>query len=232
MLLWGNEKWILYTNVEWKKSLGKWNEPPPTTPKSSLHPEKLMLCILWEWKGVLYYELLPENQTVNSSEYFSQLYQLKAALDWKVLWYCESASHSVMSDSLRPHGYTVHGILQARKLEWVAFPFFPTQWSNPGLPHCRQVLYQLSHQGNPRILRVGSLSLLSGSSWPRNWNGVSCTADGFFTSWATREAHNISDIVDPCNTWMEWVFRGGGKRTGSWTHVEVESDFLLCLSVG
>jgi len=26
---------------------------------------------------------------------------------------------------------------------------FPTQGSNPGLPHCRQTLYRLSHQGNP-----------------------------------------------------------------------------------
>ena len=36
----------------------------------------------------------------------------------------ESESHSVVTDSLRSHGlYTVHGILQARILEWVAFPF-------------------------------------------------------------------------------------------------------------
>ena len=47
--------------------------------------------------------------------------------------------------------YTVYGILQVRILEWVAFPF-PTQGSNPGLPHCRQILYQLSHKGSPRIL--------------------------------------------------------------------------------
>ena len=26
---------------------------------------------------------------------------------------------------------------------------FPTQGSNPGLPHCRQMLYHLSHQGSP-----------------------------------------------------------------------------------
>jgi len=26
---------------------------------------------------------------------------------------------------------------------------FPTQGSNPGLPHCRQILYQLSYKGNP-----------------------------------------------------------------------------------
>ena len=29
---------------------------------------------------------------------------------------------------------------------------FPTQGSNPGLPHCRQILSQLSHKGSPRIL--------------------------------------------------------------------------------
>ena len=38
---------------------------------------------------------------------------------------------SVLSDSLRPHGFSVHGILQARILKWVAIPFskglFPTQ---------------------------------------------------------------------------------------------------------
>ena len=44
---------------------------------------------------------------------------------------------------------------QARILEWVAFPFpriFPTQELNPSLLHCRRILYQLSHKGNPRIL--------------------------------------------------------------------------------
>ena len=29
---------------------------------------------------------------------------------------------------------------------------FPTQGLNPGLPLCRQILYQLSHKGSPRIL--------------------------------------------------------------------------------
>jgi len=51
--------------------------------------------------------------------------------------------------------YTVLGILQAGILEWVAFPFswdLPNPGINPGLPHCRQILYQLSHKGSPRIL--------------------------------------------------------------------------------
>ena len=38
---------------------------------------------------------------------------------------------------------------------------FPTQGSNPSLPHCKQILYQLSHKGSPRIPKgVGSQSLL------------------------------------------------------------------------
>ena len=40
-----------------------------------------------------------------------------------ILGESESVSHSVMSDSLRPYE-RVHGILQARKLEWEAIPFF------------------------------------------------------------------------------------------------------------
>ena len=31
---------------------------------------------------------------------------------------------------------------------------FPTQGLNPGLPHCRQILYQLSHKGNPFVCKV------------------------------------------------------------------------------
>ena len=47
-----------------------------------------------------------------------------------------------------PVGYTVHGIPQARIREWVAVPF-PGDLPNPGLPHCGQILYQLSHKGKP-----------------------------------------------------------------------------------
>ena len=95
-------------------------------------------------------------------------------------------------------GSSVHGIFQARVLEWVAIALrlhgryirwnspgqntgvgdlsllrgiFPTQGSNPGLPHCRQILYQLSHKGSPRILEWVAYPFSSGSSWPRNRTG-------------------------------------------------------------
>ena len=62
-----------------------------------------------------------------------------------------------------PQGSSVHGILQARILEWVAIPFsdggggvagLPTQGSNPGLPHCRRILYCPSHQGTVDTLLI------------------------------------------------------------------------------
>ena len=79
-----------------------------------------------------------------------------------------------------PMDYTVRGILQARSgmgslslLQGI----FPTQGSNPGLLHCRQILYQLGHQGRRRILEWVAYSFSIGSFQPRNWTGVvSCIA--------------------------------------------------------
>ena len=106
----------------------------------------------------------------------------------------ESESHSVVSDSLRPHGlyspwnslgYNI-GMGSLSLLQRI----FPTQGMNPGLPHCRQVLYQLSHKGSPRILEWVAYPFSSGSSHLRNGTGVSCISCGFFTNWAIREALN------------------------------------------
>ena len=45
---------------------------------------------------------------------------------------------------------------------------FPTQGSKPGLPHCGQILYHLSHKGTPRILAWVAYPFSRGSSQPRN----------------------------------------------------------------
>ena len=50
---------------------------------------------------------------------------------------------------------------------------FPTLGSNPGLPHCRQILYQLSHQGSPRILEWVAYPFCRRSFPPRIQTAVS-----------------------------------------------------------
>ena len=59
---------------------------------------------------------------------------------------------------------------------------FTTQGWNPGLLHCRWILYQLSHKGNPRVLGWVPYSFSSRSSQPRNQSRVSCITGGFFTN--------------------------------------------------
>ena len=99
----GDKKWILYNNVEWKRSWGKRNETPPTTPKPGLHPKKVMLCVWWDWKGVLCYELLPENKTTNSNKHCSQLDQMKAALAEKRPELVNRKRIFFHQDNARPH---------------------------------------------------------------------------------------------------------------------------------
>ena len=98
-------------------------------------------------------------------------------------------------------GVGCHALLQG---------IFPTQGLNPGLPHCRQILYCLSHQGRifrrpcngkdhiamsqaqvcsptpgpigPRILEWVAYPFSRGSSPLKNQPRVSCIAGGFFTS--------------------------------------------------
>jgi len=104
----------------------------------------------------------------------------------------ESESFSIVFDSLWPHGLyspwnSPGQITDVGSLSLLQ-GIFPTQKSNPGPPHCRQILFQLSHKGSPRILELVAYPFSSGSSQPRNRTGVSCIAGGFYTNWAIREA--------------------------------------------
>ena len=120
-------------------------------------------------------------------------------------WWCFNSESEVKVKGAQscptlcdPMDCTVHGILQASILEWVAFPFSKgssqpsspilqadslpaepqgkpkntragslsllqwilTQESNQGILHCRQILYQLSHEGSP------------------DWSGLPCPSPG------------------------------------------------------
>ena len=92
---------------------------------------EMTLCWLWRtWKK----ENIREQETISKNK--------------------KSESHSVVSDSLQPHGlYSPwnspghtgvgsHSLLQG---------IFPTQGLNPGILRCRQVLYQLSHKGTSTL---------------------------------------------------------------------------------
>ena len=121
------------------------------------------------------------NKLINSYLKNSVCVHAKSLQSHPTLWDsvdCSLPGSSVHGDSPGKNtGEGCHALLQG---------IFPTQGSTPGLPHFRQVFYWPSHQGSPRILEWVAYPFSGGSSWPRNQTGVSCSAGGFFTSWATR----------------------------------------------
>ena len=76
---------------------------------------------------------------------------------------CAVLSHSVVSDSLRPYGLYSPEILQARMLEWIAFPF-PRNLPNPGIkprsPTLQADSLPAKPQGKSKNIGLGSLFLL------------------------------------------------------------------------
>ena len=102
----------------------------------------------------------------------------------KSITVCES--HSVRFDSLQPHGlYTVHGILQARILEWAAVPISRGS-SQPGIeprsPALQVDSLPVEPPRKPKNPGVGSLSLLQGIFPTQESNKGLLHSRGFFTS--------------------------------------------------
>ena len=91
-----------------------------------------------------------------------------------------SESCSVVSNFLWPHGLYSPWSYLGQNIEVGSLSLlqgiFPTQGSNPGLPHCRQILNQLSHNGSPRTPECVAYPFSSRSSWLRNRTRVSCIA--------------------------------------------------------
>ena len=96
------------------------------------------------------------NSKVKNRLSFSSSFTLRQKFDPKAIiwgqWKWKLLSHVWLCD---PMDYTVHGILLTGQNTGVGSlsllqGLFTTQGSNLGLPHCRWILYQLSHKRSPR----------------------------------------------------------------------------------
>ena len=142
-----------------------------------------------------------------------------------------------------PPGSSVYGILQARILEWVFHLFqgiFPIQGSNPGLLHCRWVLYCLSYQGSPLptlllllLSRFSRVRLCAtpqtvahkapsslGFSRQEHWSGLPLVT-GQILEYNQNLKQLSKDIpwidsVYLCGYWYWWNIRSQGKRYFHW----------------
>ncbi|GFY10726.1 mariner transposase [Trichonephila clavipes] len=102
----GDEKGVSNDNIVRKLSWSKRGEAVETVVKPELAVGKVLLCIWWDWKGIIYYEWLPYGQTLNSDLYCQQLDRLMLAIDQKLpeSAYKRGVFHQ---DNARPHSSVV-----------------------------------------------------------------------------------------------------------------------------
>ena len=171
--------YFFFSLLDTKASPYRWNfESHLVFPQIPLIKEDFSETL---YKGKKYKSKIRPSPPLPYLLYFSSWHLLTQT--WKRKWKPRA--------TLWPHGYSPWnspgqniGVCSLSFLHGI----FPTRGLNPGLPHCRQILYQLSHKGSPWILEWVAYPFSSRSSWPRNWTGVFCIEGKFFTNWAIREA--------------------------------------------
>ncbi|CAO4387804.1 unnamed protein product [Caenorhabditis nigoni] len=99
-LVTSDEKWIEYDNTVRKRQWLSTGEQAKTTPKPEIHGKKVMLCVWWNSKGLVYFEVLEKGQTVTADLYKRQLDQVQQSLRRLGV---DTSTTKFLHDNARPH---------------------------------------------------------------------------------------------------------------------------------
>ena len=90
------------------------NMPKPRV-KPDLHPRKTMICVWWDWEGMVHWKMLKRNATVNKKLYIAQLHCMNEAIRLKRPH--RQGQTILLHDNARPHvAQVIKAALQ--ELEW------------------------------------------------------------------------------------------------------------------
>ena len=63
------------------KQRKEWVAPgdmPKPRLKPDLHPRKIMICVWWDWEGMVHWKMFERNATINKELYVAQLHRVEA----------------------------------------------------------------------------------------------------------------------------------------------------------
>ena len=106
---------------------------------------------------------------------------------------------------------------------------FPTQGPNPGLLHCRRILYQLSHKGSPRILEWVAYPFSRRSSQPRVPHLGLPHCRQILSVWATRKA--LKSKWKNCKAWRHSTVTNDSSKILPLSPITVQLLQLLVVSL-
>jgi len=96
-LITGDEKWILYVNYKYKRQWLGAEQKGRETPKKEINTKKIMLSVWWNIRGVVHWELLPDDATMTAHLYCQQLDQVAGKLRGK------QTKIYYLHDNAKPH---------------------------------------------------------------------------------------------------------------------------------
>ena len=102
-LITGDEKWIVYNNVVRKRSWSRSVDTRNTIAKAESHQKKVMLSVWWDFKGIVFFELLPKNQTIDTTVYCRQFDSLQQSIMQKRSELINRKGVVFHHDNARPH---------------------------------------------------------------------------------------------------------------------------------
>ena len=153
----------------------------------------------------------------------------------------ESESCSVVSDSLQPHGlyspWNSPGQNTRAGIRSLLQGIFPTYWSNPGLLHCRQILYQLSHQGSPPVPSVVQMfGILNGAKASEDHSSSYGSLDltGIYGEGHYPASLALSDSASPpllVHAWCSQISKRTRGKASSLSGCTVQTPLVLPDSV-
>ena len=116
-LVTGDEKWILYNNVQRKRTWKKAGEGAAPVAKAGLHPLKVLLCVWWDCRGIIHFEFLERGETITAAKYCEQLIRLDAAIREKRPALANRRGIIFHHDNARPH-VAQQTLLKLQELQW------------------------------------------------------------------------------------------------------------------
>ena len=168
-----DEKWIHYDNPKKRKSWGPPGHASTSTAKQNIHGKK-MLCIWWDQRGVVYYELLKPNETITGALYQTQLMRSNRAFKEKrAHYYSRHDKIILLHDNARPHvAAPVKTYLETLKWEVLLHPPYSPDIAPSDYHLFRSMTHGLSEAAHHIIWRYQKLyrwldSLKRWSVFPR-----------------------------------------------------------------
>jgi histone-lysine N-methyltransferase SETMAR len=98
-----DEKWVYLVNHDRSKRWVPKGQTPPSVPKQNQFGKKIMICVWWNFEGILHFELVPNGRAINAELYCEQLDRVYDALVEKYPSLVRRKRALFQQDNAKPH---------------------------------------------------------------------------------------------------------------------------------